>query len=149
MPPNGGIFIGPMEFNRAKFHGPLKGVPFLVHSAVSDHQISVLFFRSELGNEPVRDWLKGLSREQRQLIGYEIKSVQFGWPIGMPLVRKMESGLWEIRVDLGDTAARVLFTMSEGAMVLLHGFIKKCQKTPLVDLSLARQRKTSLRRHMP
>lgn len=121
----------------------------MVHLAASDQQIKVLFFRSELGNEPVRDWLKGLSREQRQMIGVEIKTVQMGWPIGMPLVRKLESGLWEVRVGLGDTAARVMFTMSDGAMVLLHGFIKKCQKTPLVDLALARKRKTSLRRCTP
>lgn len=121
----------------------------MVHLAASDQQVNVLFFRSELGNEPVRDWLKGLSREQRQIIGIEIKTVQMGWPIGMPLVRKLESGLWEVRVGLGDTAARVMFTMSDGEMVLLHGFIKKCQKTPLVDIALARQRKTSLRRCTP
>lgn len=62
----------------------------------------------------------------------------------MPLVRKMERGLWEVRVDLGETRARVLFTLVEDVMVLLHGFIKKSQKTPLSDLETARQRKAKL-----
>ncbi|WP_252090839.1 type II toxin-antitoxin system RelE/ParE family toxin [Pseudomonas sp. MWU13-3659] len=109
-------------------------------------QVSVVFFRSERGNEPVREWLKALPRDQRQLIGAEIKTVQIGWPLGMPLVRKMESGLWEIRVDLGDTGGRVMFTITDGIMVLLHGFIKKSQKTPSVDRALAKQRRASLRR---
>ncbi|WP_369988176.1 type II toxin-antitoxin system RelE/ParE family toxin [Pseudomonas xanthosomatis] len=122
------------------------GVPFLVHLASSDQQVRVLFFRSALGNEPVREWLKALSRHERQIIGTEIKTVQIGWPLGMPLVRKLESGLWEIRIDLADTVGRVLFTISDGVMVLLHGFIKKSQKTPAVDLAVARQRKASLRR---
>lgn len=118
----------------------------MVHLASSDQQVRVLFFRSALGNEPVREWLKALSRHERQVIGTEIKAVQIGWPLGMPLVRKLESGLWEIRIDLADTVGRVLFTISDGVMVLLHGFIKKSQKTPAVDLAVARQRKASLRR---
>lgn len=118
----------------------------MVHLVATPPQVSVLFFRTELGNEPVREWLKASPRDQRQLIGAEIKTVQIGWPLGMPLVRKMESGLWEIRVDLGDTVGRVLFTIIDGVMVLLHGFIKKSQKTPSVDLALARKRRASLRR---
>ncbi|MCU1723201.1 type II toxin-antitoxin system RelE/ParE family toxin [Pseudomonas sp. 5P_5.1_Bac1] len=70
--------------------------------------------------------------------------MQTGWPLGMPLVRKMERGLWEVRVDLGETRARLLFTLVEDVMVLLHGFIKKSQKTPLSDLETARQRKAKL-----
>lgn len=80
---------------------PLKEVPFLVHLVESHPQLRVFFFRSDLGNEPVREWLKALPRNQHRLIGNKIKAVQFGWPLGMPLVRKMESGLWEIRIDLG------------------------------------------------
>ncbi|PYC15520.1 type II toxin-antitoxin system RelE/ParE family toxin [Pseudomonas mosselii] len=125
---------------------PLKEVPFLVHLVESHPQLRVFFFRSDLGNEPVREWLKALPRNQHRLIGNKIKAVQFGWPLGMPLVRKMEGGLWEIRIDLGDSVGRVMFTITDGVMVLLHGFIKKSQKTPSVDLALARQRRASLRR---
>ncbi|MGE8409954.1 MAG: type II toxin-antitoxin system RelE/ParE family toxin [Pseudomonas sp.] len=109
--------------------------------------LTVRFFRTEAGNEPVREWLAQLPRTHRQSIGIEIKSVQTGWPLGMPLVRKMERGLWEVRVDLGDTCARVLFTLVEGVMILLHGFIKKSQKTPQSDLETARQRMAKLWSH--
>lgn len=104
------------------------------------------FFRSALGNEPVREGLKGLAREERYLVGMEIKTVQLGWPLGMPLVRKLEHGLWEIRIDMGHVIARVLFTIMDDVMFMLHGFIKKSQKTPSADLALARHRKACLRR---
>lgn len=106
--------------------------------------LSVRFFCTEAGNEPVREWLTELPREHRRQIGIEIKTVQIGWPIGMPLVRKLEAGLWKVRVDLGDTIARVLFTVVDAQMVLLHAFIKKSQKTPASDLATARQRKARL-----
>jgi phage-related protein len=67
--------------------------------------LNVRFFRTEAGNEPVREWLTDLPKESKRLIGTDIKTVQFGWPIGMPVVRKLESGLWEVRTDLGDTIA--------------------------------------------
>lgn len=67
-------------------------------------------------------------------------TVQFGWPLGMPLVRKLDRGLWEVRIRLPDGIARVMFPADEGRMILLHGFIKKSQKTPADDLSLAKTR---------
>ncbi|MCR4539181.1 type II toxin-antitoxin system RelE/ParE family toxin [Pseudomonas sp. 18.1.10] len=85
-----------------------------------------------------------LPRESRKLIGTDIKLVQFGWPLGMPLVRKLEHRLWEVRTDLGENIARVIFTLVDSDIVLLHGFIKKTQKTPLVELATARQRKSKL-----
>ena len=102
--------------------------------------LSVAFFRTASGNEPVREWIKSLSREERRVIGEDIKTVQFGWPLGMPLVRKLDKGLWEVRSRLRDRIARVIFTTEEGRMILLHGFIKKSQKTPQEDLELARTR---------
>lgn len=92
----------------------------------------------------MREWLTDLPREQRRLVGIEIKTVQMGWPIGMSVVRKLDIGLWEVRVDLGDTIARVLFTVVGSNMILLHGFIKKSQKTPMSDLATAKQRKARL-----
>ncbi|HBN8226412.1 type II toxin-antitoxin system RelE/ParE family toxin [Pseudomonas aeruginosa] len=106
--------------------------------------LSVRFFRTEAGNEPVREWLTDLPRGARRLIGTDIKTVQFGWPIGMPVVRKLDNGLWEVRTTLEDTIARVIFTVVGAEMILLHGFIKKSQKTPAVDLNTAKQRKARL-----
>ncbi|MDP2226940.1 MAG: type II toxin-antitoxin system RelE/ParE family toxin [Moraxellaceae bacterium] len=81
-----------------------------------------------------------LSLQDRKTIGEDIKTVQLGWPLGMPLVRKMEKSLWEIRIHLDKRIARLLFTTQGTVLVLLHGFIKKSTHTPLDDLQLARQR---------
>lgn len=100
----------------------------------------VFFFQSEAGHEPVREWLKDLPAIERKTIGEDIKTVQFGWPLGMPLVRKMGKGLWEVRIHLPTRIARVLFTVNADSMVLLHGFIKKSNSTPADDLGLAKNR---------
>jgi phage-related protein len=102
--------------------------------------LSVDFYQQRNGREPVREWLKSLAKEERRIIGESIKMVQTGWPVGMPLVCNLGKGLWEERSTLPNTIARVLFVMYEGHMVLLHGFIKKTQKTPQQDLEMARTR---------
>ncbi len=102
------------------------------------------FYVTEAGNEPVREWLKSLDKEDRQRIGEDIKTVEFGFPIGMPTCRLMGKGLYEVRSSLDRRIARVLFCISEDEMVLLHGFIKKSQKTPEQDLELALKRKQKL-----
>jgi phage-related protein len=104
----------------------------------------VVFFRTDTAREPVREWLKGLKREERRIIGEDIKTVQYGWPLGMPLIRKLEPGLWEVRSHFRQGIARVLFTVSGQVMVLLHGFIKKSQRTPREELELARRRLADL-----
>lgn len=106
--------------------------------------LDIVFFRTESGHEPVRDWFKTLSKADKPVIGADLKTVQYGWPIGMPVVRKLEAGLWEVRSRLDRRIARILFTVSDGRMILLHGFIKKSQKTPADDLALARRRRTQL-----
>ena len=99
------------------------------------------FYQLPSGREPVREWLRLLSAEDRRILGEDIKDVEFAWPIGMPLCRSLGSGLWEVRGDLADgRAARVLFCVVGERMVLLHGFIKKTQKTPANDLKLAQKR---------
>ena len=89
----------------------------------------------------MREWLKGLSLRRR--IGYDIQTVEFGWPIGMPACRPLEDGVHEVRTDLKQhRITRVLFYVDKlGRMVLLHGFIKKTKRTPAEDLTLARANK--------
>ena len=111
----------------------------------SDVRLKVLFYKTESEREPVREWLKSLSGEDKKLIGEDIKTVQFGFPLGMPLVRKLETGLWEIRSHLPNRIARVIFTIEDDFMVLLHGFVKKSQKISLDDLEVARTRLAKLR----
>lgn len=107
-------------------------------------KLKVVFFRTETGSEPVRKWIKELSKAEKGVVGNEIKTVQFGWPLGMPLVRKIESGLWEVRIHLDNRIARVLFTTRGETMVLLHAFIKKSQKMPESDKKVARDRMKKL-----
>lgn len=107
-------------------------------------RLRVIFYKTETGKEPVRDWLKSLPTEEKKIIGQDIKTVQFGWPLGMPIVRKLEKALWEVRSHLPNRIARVIFTVDDDLMVLLHGFIKKSPKIPASDLRLARKRMQTL-----
>ena len=86
-----------------------------------------------------------MARDDRRVVGKDIQKVEFGWPIGMPYCRPLGHGLWEVRSDLTDgTIARVMFCIVAGEMVLLHGFIKKTQKTPAKEIDLALKRKREL-----
>lgn len=108
-------------------------------------QLRVIFYKTANGHEPVREWLKSLPNEERKAVGHDLKTAQYGWPLGMPLIRKLEPGLWEIRSRLPLRIARVIFTVEDDKMVLLHGFIKKSEKTPVQELQLARQRLNALK----
>jgi phage-related protein len=107
--------------------------------------LQVSFFCTDQDNEPVRDWLKALAVSDRKTIGEDIKTVQFGWPLGMPVVRKLAPSLWEVRSHITDGIARTLFTVQGNTMVLLHGFVKKSQKTPVAELDIAKRRLKQLR----
>ena len=103
------------------------------------------FFRTPNAREPARDWLKKLNELDRKAIGFDIKTVEYGWPIGMPTCRPMGQGLYEVRSNLSSgKIARVFFCVHKNQMMLLHGFIKKTQKTPKPDLDLALERKKQL-----
>lgn len=105
-----------------------------------DIKLKVHFYKTSAGTEPVRKWLKSLSPLQKKVIGEDIKTVQFGWPLGMPLVEKLKPFLWEVRSKIPDGIARVLFTVDGNVMILLHGFIKKSQKIPTNELKAALSR---------
>lgn len=105
-------------------------------------KIPVVFYRTRGGSEIVRDWLRSLDESDRSAIGLDLMRVQFRWPVGMPLCRAMGNNLWEVRTGLpSNRIARVLFCLLQNRIVVLHGFIKKTQKTPNDELALARRRK--------
>jgi phage-related protein len=103
-------------------------------------RLDAVFFRSKNGNEPVREWLKGLPKEQRRAIGEDIAYVQFKWPIGKPRVDHLRGAVWEVRTSLANRIARTLFAVEGRRMVLLHGSIKKTQQTQNQDITLAEKR---------
>jgi phage-related protein len=109
-------------------------------------KIELVFYRSASGNEPVREWLLNLPEANRRDVGLDLQRVQYRWPVGMPLVRPLGRGLFEVRTPLSDgTTARVLFCFQDGELFALHGFIKKTQTTPAADLELARKRQKEVR----
>ena len=73
--------------------------------------LNVVFYKTGSGKEPVREWLKTMPKEDRQAIGEDIKTAQYGWPLGMPLIRKIERGLWEVRSHIGAGIARVFLRL--------------------------------------
>lgn len=106
-----------------------------------EKRVPAVFYRTKQSTEPVRDFLFGLPREDRRIIGNDIATVEYGWPVGKPTCAPLGLGLWEVRSSLTTKRmARVIFTLHDGQMVLLHGFIKKTQKTPQGDLDIARKR---------
>jgi len=108
-------------------------------------KIPLRFYRNSAGTEPVRIWLKAMRRANRLKIGQDIERIQYRWPVGMPLCRALGGGLWEVRTSLpGGTIARVLFCFHDGAIILLHGFIKKTQKAPGDELRIACRRKKEI-----
>ena len=109
-------------------------------------KIISLFYESSNGNKPVRQWLLSLDKEDRKIIGSDIKTVEFGFPIGMPVCKKLGSKLYEVRSSISDKRiARVIFTIISEYMILLNGFIKKEQKTPKNEIDLALNRKKEIK----
>ena len=102
--------------------------------------LRVVFFRSGSGHEPVREWLKGLAKDERKAIGRDIKKVQYRWPLGLPLVRHLGDGICEVRSGLSQRAARTLLFVHGQEIILLHAFFKKTRRTPPEALALAKRR---------
>jgi phage-related protein len=114
---------------------------------IGSKRLPARFFETASGNMPVREWLLDLSPEDRKAIGDDIRTAEFGWPVGMPLCRQLKGrkGLWEIRTGLSSgRIARVFFCIHDGGMVLLHGFVKKSQRTPGYELDVAQRRMRGL-----
>jgi len=103
-------------------------------------KLDAVFYKSQIGTEPVRDWLKRMPKEARKAIGEDIAYVQYKWPIGKPRVDHLHGPVWEVRTSLANRIARTLFAVESGVMVLLHGFIKKTQATPQTEIDLAERR---------
>lgn len=102
--------------------------------------LEVAFYQTPQGNQPCRDFLLELSRDERREVGADIFAVQKGFPMGLPLCRKMDTDLWEVRSTVPDGICRIFFTVNQNVMILLHGIKKKSQKTPQEDLETAKKR---------
>jgi phage-related protein len=111
---------------------------------VTPKKVPAAFYRTANGTELVRDWIKSLSPKDMKIVGDDLQTVEFGWPIGMPLCRSLGGGLWEIRSRITDGISRIIFFLCEGRLVVLNGFVKKTQKTPAGEIALALKRKKEI-----
>jgi phage-related protein len=108
-------------------------------------EIPVRFYQTAAGAEPVTEWLRQMEKEDRRAIGLDLMRVQFGWPVGMPLMRSLKNGLWEVRSTLpSQRIARLIVCFHQNKIVVLHGFIKKTRRTPVEDIELAARRKAEV-----
>lgn len=104
--------------------------------------LNVIFYKTEAGNEPVLDFLRDLDPDDRKIVGADLRTVQIGWPLGMPLCRKLVKGIYEVRSDISDKRiVRLVFFQHEQNIIIVHGFIKKTQTTPDDVLKLSKKRK--------
>lgn len=109
----------------------------------------VVFYRTNAGNEPALEWFRGLASEERRILGFDLRVLQLGFPMGMPLCKSLGDGLWELRSRLPTRIARVIFLIEGRQFVVLHGFIKKSQKTPKEELDVARARQATYKASSP
>ncbi len=110
--------------------------------------LGVYFFRTDAGNEPVLDWLRELNADDRRLVGEDLRTVQIGWPLGMPLCRSLGDGLYEVRSSItGNRITRLVFFQHGSRLVIVEGFIKKSRTTPADILKLAKRRRSEFLRH--
>jgi len=108
--------------------------------------LRAVFFETENGNQPVRDFILERTREDRKEIGSDIFTVQKEFPLGLPLIEKLDDDLWEIRSHISDGICRIFFTVHHKTMILLHAFVKKSKKIPSKEIKTAKGRLTEFRR---
>ncbi len=103
-------------------------------------RIVARFYRTEAGNEPVKDWLLNLSKDDRIIVSKDIAKAEFGWPIGMPICEKVEKEIWEVRstIKKGKVEARTYFSVEGSLMLLLHGKEGKSGQDDAIKLAKSR-----------
>lgn len=103
-----------------------------------------VFYETASGNEVVLDTIRQLSDEEKKVVGEDLKTVQIGFPMGLPLCRPLGDGLYEVRSSLPSKREfRLIFFFDRARQCLLvvHALFKKSAKLPKADLDLARKRK--------
>lgn len=107
-------------------------------------EFEIHFYEDEKGNSPIEDFLLEIGKSNRILVAQirkEIKKLRYKIYHKEPLSKYIESGIWELRIKSRTDIVRVFYTFSKGkVIILLHGFIKKKQKTPIKELEIVRKR---------
>jgi len=117
---------------------------------VPTKKLQAAFYITDTGKRPVRDWLMELQPEDRKIIGEDIATLEFCWPVGKPKCSSIKGvkNLWEIRSNISSgRIVRIFFVITDNRMILLHSFMKKTQKTPHRELELAIIRMKEVQRY--
>jgi phage-related protein len=104
----------------------------------------VVFYKTKAGNEVVLNFIRGLPANDKKTIGEDLATLQHGYPLGMPMCRHLVGDLWELRSSMpSKREARLIYFYHSASsnIVVVHGFIKKTQKTPANDIDLAQKRR--------
>ncbi len=104
-------------------------------------EYKVGFYKDQRGYEPVVDFVKSLPVKHR---AKAIKTIdllaEFGRDLKEPYAKHIEDELWELRIKQGSDISRIFYFAEIGSsFVLLHGFVKKTEKTPVKELERARR----------
>lgn len=104
----------------------------------------VTFYKTAAGNEVVLDFIRQQPRPDRRVIGEDLKTVEVGYPIGMPLCKHLVDDLWEVRSTVpSKQEVRLIYYFDSGRqhIVVVNGFIKTSRTTPKREIVLAQRRR--------
>lgn len=104
---------------------------------------TVVAYEKENGESPVEDFINSLDVKMRVKV-YGLLSIlqDKGNMLREPYSKHLDDGIFELRCKVGSNIARVLyFFYYEGTIVLTNGFVKKTQKTPPGEITLAKERR--------
>lgn len=104
----------------------------------------IIYYKDDKGDNPIQEFLVNLGRSNRILVAKTrqgIEKLRNRAYHKEPLSKHLEPGLWELRIRAGVDILRIIYTFDKGKIIiLLHGFVKKDQKTPVSELEVARRR---------
>ncbi len=103
---------------------------------------SIVFYTDERGNEPPREFLRGLDIQTQARFDWSIEQLHIrNTQVREPMVRHIEGRLWELRRESNTNIYRLFYCfVSRRRILFLHGFQKKTQKTPRQEIGTAVRR---------
>ena len=108
----------------------------------------VEFYKTERGNAPVEDFIRGLESKMqaKAIMAIEILA-EFGNRLREPYSKFIEDGIFELRIKFSSDISRIFyFFWVDNKIILTNGFVKKSQKTPRTEIDLAKKYKKDYER---
>ena len=104
----------------------------------------ILFYSTIKGHQPVREFLDSFDSKQSQKVTWVLQLVEEIERVPKQYLKKLEAtdDVWEVRIQSGNNAYRLLGFWDTGKFIILcHAFAKKTQATPLKEIKMAENRK--------